>query len=331
MHMADALISPPIAGVMYACSGIVGAYCIKKIELQEDSRKIAMMGIMGAFVFATQMINFSIPATGSSGHLSGSVLLMALLGPYAAFLTMISVLLIQCLLFADGGLLALGANIWNMGFYGCFIGALIWKFFISKGISKGKIIFASILASVITLQLGAFSVVLETLASGITSLPFSLFLAAMQPIHFAIGFVEGLITAAVLCFIYEMRTNVLWGVEDGVSNHQKFTFSKLFALLSVITLVVAGLLSLVASELPDGLEWSLERVTGTSELPIEGGIYESALALQTSTALLPDYAFMDSENILGTSFSGVVGSLVVLLICVLGCYLFRALKNRHYG
>lgn len=91
------------------------------------------------------------------------------------------------------------------------------------------------------------------------------------------------------------------------------------------------MLSLVASELPDGLEWSLERVTGTSELPIEGGIYESALALQTSTALLPDYAFMDSENILGTSFSGVVGSLVVLLICVLGCYLFRALKNRHYG
>ncbi|MDE6979699.1 MAG: energy-coupling factor ABC transporter permease, partial [Helicobacter sp.] len=115
--MADALISPSIACAMYVCAGAVGAYCIKKIELQDDAKKIAMMGIMGAFVFATQMINFAIPGTGSSGHLSGGVLLAAILGPYAAFLTMMSVLLIQCLLFADGGLLALGANIWNMSFY----------------------------------------------------------------------------------------------------------------------------------------------------------------------------------------------------------------------
>ncbi|MDE5603624.1 MAG: energy-coupling factor ABC transporter permease [Helicobacter sp.] len=331
MHMADALISPSVAGVMYVCSGIVGAYCIKKIELQEDSKKIAMMGIMGAFVFATQMINFAIPATGSSGHLSGGVLLMAILGPYAAFLTMISVLLIQSLLFADGGLLALGANIWNMGFYSCFIGALIWQFLMKKDISKGKIIFASILISVIALQLGAFSVVLETLASGITSLPFSIFLAAMQPIHLAIGFVEGLITAAVLCFIYEMRTDILWGIGDLDSTHSRLTFPKFFGILSIATLIIAGLFSLVASESPDGLEWSLEKVMGSSELEAEGSIYKSALALQESTALLPDYAFADSENILGTSFSGIVGSLVVLIICVLGCYLFRVFKNKCYG
>lgn len=86
------------------------------------------MGVMGAFVFAAQMINFTIPGTGSSGHLCGGMMLTALLGPYAAFLTMIGVLLIQCLLFADGGLLALGCNIWNMAFYGCFLGYfLFWR------------------------------------------------------------------------------------------------------------------------------------------------------------------------------------------------------------
>ena len=128
MHMADALVSPAVAGTMYACSAAAAAYSVKKVRLESDPKKIPVMGVMGAFVFATQMINFTIPGTGSSGHLCGGMLLSALLGPYAGFLTMIGVLLIQCLLFADGGLLALGCNVWNMAFYGCFIGALlIWK------------------------------------------------------------------------------------------------------------------------------------------------------------------------------------------------------------
>lgn len=92
-----------------------------------------MMGVMGAFVFAAQTINFTIPGTGSSGHLTGGLMLTALLGPYAGFLTMVGILAIQCLLFADGGLLALGCNIWNMAFYGCFISSmLIFKPIISK-------------------------------------------------------------------------------------------------------------------------------------------------------------------------------------------------------
>ena len=122
MHMADALISPAVAGAMYACSAVTAAYCIKQVRKENDPKKIPLMGIMGAFVFAAQMINFAIPGTGSSGHLCGSMLLSALLGPYAGFLTMIGVLAIQCLLFADGGILALGCNIWNMAFYGCFVG-----------------------------------------------------------------------------------------------------------------------------------------------------------------------------------------------------------------
>ena len=205
MHMADALVAPAVATTMYLCSAAAGGYSVRQVRALNEPKKVPVMGVMGAFVFATQMINFTIPGTGSSGHLCGGMLLSALLGPYAGFLTMIGVLLIQCLLFADGGLLALGCNIWNMAFYGCFIGALlIWKPMMRRGASKKKIVAASVLGCVLTLQLGAFSVTLETLASGITELPFQTFVAVMQPIHLAIGLVEGLITAAVLCYFIAM-------------------------------------------------------------------------------------------------------------------------------
>ena len=107
MHMADALVVPAVAGTMYALSTGTAAYSIRRVRLEQDEKKIPVMGVMGAFVFAAQMINFTIPGTGSSGHLCGSMLLSAILGPFAGFLTMIGILLIQCLLFADGGLLAL--------------------------------------------------------------------------------------------------------------------------------------------------------------------------------------------------------------------------------
>lgn len=176
MHMADALLSPAVAGTMYACSTAVAAYSVTKIRKEDDQTKIPTMGIMGAFVFAAQMINFTIPGTGSSGHLCGGMLLSAMLGAPAGFLTMIGILLIQCLMFADGGLMALGANVWNMAFYGCFIGAMvIWRLVMKNGASKKKIMAASIIGCVVTLQLGAFSVTLETLASGITELPFIAF------------------------------------------------------------------------------------------------------------------------------------------------------------
>ena len=210
MHMADALLAPGVAGVMYACSAVAAGRSVHKLNQQPDDKAVPVMGVMGAFVFAAQMINFTIPGTGSSGHLCGGMLLTAIVGPYAAFLTMIGVLLIQCLLFADGGLMALGANVWNMAFYGCFVGALLWRAFTRKGLGRGKIIAASLVGCIVSLQLGAFSVSVETLASGITALPFGAFLLAMQPIHLAIGAVEGCITAAVLVFLYEARPSLLW-------------------------------------------------------------------------------------------------------------------------
>lgn len=181
MHMADALLAPGVAGVMYACSAVAAGRSVRKLNQQPDDKAVPVMGVMGAFVFAAQMINFTIPGTGSSGHLCGGMLLAAIVGPYAAFLTMIGVLLIQCLLFADGGLMALGANIWNMAFYGCFVGGLIWRAFTRKGLNRAKIIAASLIGCILSLQLGAFSVSVETLASGITALPFGAFCWPCSP------------------------------------------------------------------------------------------------------------------------------------------------------
>lgn len=329
--MADALVVPAVAATMYVCSTGAAAYSVRRVRLEDESKKIPVMGVMGAFVFAAQMINFSIPGTGSSGHLCGGMLLTALLGPYAAFLTMIGVLLIQCLLFADGGLLALGCNVWNMAFYGCFVGYfLVWRPIMKKGISRRKILAASILGAVLTLQLGAFSVTLETLASRVTELPFLVFVGTMQPIHLAIGLVEGLITAAVLLFVYEARPELL----EGTYTAEKpgfATFRATLAVLGAVTVVIGGIFSLYASEDPDGLEWSIQKMTGAAELAAgEDNAYAAAQRLQETTAILPDYGFADDETPFGTTFSGVAGSLVVLGVCTGACYLFRFFqRNRN--
>ena len=99
MHMADALIVPAVAGTMYVASTVAAGVSVREVKLENDTKKIPLMGVMGAFVFAAQMINFTIPGTGSSGHLCGGMMLSALLGPFAGFLTMIGVLLVQCLFF----------------------------------------------------------------------------------------------------------------------------------------------------------------------------------------------------------------------------------------
>lgn len=328
MHMADALIAPVVAATMFAASGATTAYSIKKVRLENDPKKIPTMGIMSAFVFAAQMINFTIPGTGSSGHLCGGLLLSILLGPYAGFLSMVSVLLIQCLLFADGGLLALGANIWNMAFYGCFVGyLLIYRPLTGKTINKKRIMIASVLGSVISLQLGAFSVTLETLFSGITALSFGQFLALMQPIHLAIGTVEGLITGAVVIFLYNTRPELIQkGAPEG-----NYSFQKVMVILGIAVLLIGGGLSLAASQHPDGLEWSIEKITGNTELAAKAkyaDAVQSAEKIQEKTAILPDYTFPDSNSPVGTSFSGIIGAGIVAVLTI-GCgVLFKMFRRK---
>lgn len=331
MHMADALLSPSVAGVMYVASAATASLSIRYLKKENDEEKLPIMAVTAAMVFAGQMINYTIPGTGSSGHICGGMLLSALLGPFAGFLSMIAVLLIQCLFFADGGLMALGANIWNMAFYGCFVGYFcIWRPLVSGKIlgnlsQRLRIILASILGCIVTLQLGAFSVVVETTLSGITELPFGTFAMIMQPIHLAIGLVEGLITAAVLVFVYETRPELLMDIHN---NHveSKWSLKKVLITLGIITVLTGGIFSLFASSNPDGLEWALFGNTeegyrenmglDEDEFGISSTISEQAESIQETTSFLPDYAFKTSDTQLGTTVSGLVGSIIVAAFAI---------------
>lgn len=344
MHMADALLAPTVAATMYAASGAMAGVSIKNLRADNKVDKIPVMGVMAAFVFAGQMINYTIPGTGSSGHMCGGMMLSALLGPYAGFLSMIVILAIQCLFFADGGLMALGANVWNMAFYGCFVGYfLIYRPIMKSRISseRVKIILASVAGCMVTLQLGALSVCIETLASGITELPFGAFLLLMQPIHLAIGLVEGLVTAAVLVFVHESRPQLLEVSGDRETTAGKLTVKKTVMALGIAALLIGGIGSRFASGNPDGLEWSLfgnadggyNENMGLDEedYGIASSAADTAAGIQEKTAFLPDYAFAnDAENPVGTSVSGVVGSAIVAAIAIGICYIggfFRKRKN----
>ena len=347
MHMADALLAPAVAATMYAATAVTVGASVKTLKKDETTAKLPTMAVTSALVFAGQMINYTIPGTGSSGHLCGGMMLTALLGPQAGFLSMVVILSIQALFFADGGLLALGANCWNMAFYGCFVGYyLLWRpimrsklFGSSKGGARAKITLASILGCVLTLQLGAFSVVLETTASGITELPFGAFVGIMQPIHLAIGLVEGLITSAVLVFVYEARPELLMDVNAAGAKEGKCSLKTTIVILAVVVAIVGGGLSLFASGNPDGLEWSMfgNAESGYSEnmgldeesYGVSSGAAEVAGSIQERTAFLPDYAFADSDSAAGTSVSGLLGSAIVagaaVLVCMAGGF-FRKRK-----
>ena len=210
MHMADALISPAVGGTMWAASGGLIAWCARRVKEVCGDSLVPMMGVMGAFIFASQMINFSIPGTGSSGHLGGGLILTILLGPHAAFIVIASVLTVQALFFADGGLLALGCNIFNLGFFPAFIAyPLLYRPIAGEARTGGRAWAAAVVAAVAGLQLGAFGVVVETECSAISDLPFGTFLMLMQPIHLAIGLVEGFATAAVVEFVARARPEAI--------------------------------------------------------------------------------------------------------------------------
>jgi len=308
MHMADSLLSPSVGLTMCAVSAAAIVYSVAKVKKDElCEKKLPLICVMGAFVFAAQMLNFAIPGTGSSGHIGGGILLAAMLGAYPAMLAVSAVLTIQCLFFADGGLLALGCNIFNLGVIPCLI---VYPLVCKPLMKQGGVAIASVAAVVIGLQFGAFGVVLQTSLSGIAELPFGMFLLSMLPIHLAIGLVEGVITAVVLYF-----------VKSGVS------IKTSFAVLAVITLIAGGSLSLLASSNPDGLEWAIERVAGTAGLEIKNSFAEGAALIQEKIAFMPNYDFYNAGGSrLGTAIAGIAGSMITFIIagfCMLSVSFFK--------
>lgn len=344
MHMADALLSPAVGATMWAGSMATIGYSSMKLKKNIDNKTIPLMGVMGAFIFAAMMINFTIPGTGSSGHIGGGMILTVILGPYAAFLVMASVLMVQALFFADGGLLALGCNIWNLGIYPCFIAyPLIYKPIAGDGTSVRRISVAAILSVIIALQLGAFSVVLETLLSGRSELPFGTFVLLMQPIHLAIGLVEGIITVGIISYVKKVRPEILQASNALLPLDAGLSVKNVLAAFVILSVVTGGALSWFASTHPDGLEWSIEKVTGKEELAGQAsGIAPMLKNLQEKTAFLPDYNFKPAEQEkvdeekapvwpgieAGTSVAGLVGGVIVLMFILLIGFGIRQFKKQ---
>lgn len=341
--MADALISPAVGGVLWGASAGTIACCSKKVRQGMNDKIVPLMGVLGAFIFAAQMINFAIPGTGSSGHLGGGLMLTVLLGPYAAFLVIASVLTVQALFFADGGLLALGCNIFNLGFFPAFIAyPLIYKKIAGSHASQIRTVFAAVVAAVAGLQLGAFSVVLETIFSGISSLPFSTFVLFMQPIHLAIGVVEGVVTASVIAFVHKAHPEILHTSKNMLTSRAYSVRGVVLTFLAA-TALTGGMLSWFASEQPDGLEWSIERVTGKKEVEAgKDGAHAILASLQEKLAFLPAYSGKKADvkrpeptplaiaekpqaetNRFETSVSGIVGGLLTLLLAAMAGFLLR--------
>lgn len=346
MHMADALISPSVGAAFATVSGAAVIYSARKLKESADDRIIPLMGVMGAFVFAAQMINFTIPGTGSSGHLGGGMILAILLGPYGGFLTLASVLIVQALFFGDGGLLALGCNIFNLAFWTCFVAhPLIYRKIVRQDSRPATMTLGILGAVLVAIQLGAFSVVIQTLLSGRSDLPFRSFVLLMQPIHLAIGFVEGLVTAAFIAFVRKARPEILEAATASIPSAQ-VAIRKVLVGLGIAALLTGGILSWFASSHPDGLEWSIEKITGETEIsePVDG-VIPLLGSIQEKTAIFPDYEFRDTEAAdkeenqigrtqidqnasmvsSGTTVAGVAGSLMTL---ALACFIGFAIKRR---
>lgn len=270
------------------------------------------------------------------------MLLAILLGPYAGFLTMASILLIQALFFGDGGLLAYGCNVFNMGFYTCFIAhPYIYKWITRKGLTSKRIFGAAMASVVIGLQMGAFSVVLETLLSGKTELPFGTFVLLMQPIHLAIGIVDGLVVAAIVSFVWKARPEILEKAAIGEALGS-ISLKKVMTGLIIAIVIVGGALSWFASANPDGLEWSMEKTAGTAELEAPDGVHQVLAEIQDKTVFFPDYSFKTNEEApatqtedtwpsvsAGTSVSGIVGGILTLALAVCLGWVISLCKRKN--
>ncbi len=342
MHMANELLSVPVAiGTLGAAAAGLGLVCHKAKSVITSDR-FALMGIMGAFVFAAQMVNFQLPLMpGTSGHMVGAVLLAIILGPYAGAIAISSVVIIQCLIFQDGGLLALGCNIINMALVPSFLGYWMYRLFAASGTSQWRVYSGSIVACIIALLAGAVLVPIEAAVSGVLRVPFYTFLITMVGVHLIIGIVEGLITAAVLVYLRQVRPDI---IAECAVNSVKFSKGVLYMALITATIVVGAGLSHLASSLPDGLEWSYAERPGEPDFePLisnESRMVAVVEDFQSRYSPLPDYTvragayreMADSQLVEAgpgwQSFAAVFGSGATMGLIWLGAW---ALRKKNGG
>lgn len=292
MHIPDGFLSTAVSIVLWIVSIAVIAYSLKRVGNELGERQVPFMGVLAAAIFAGQMLNFTVVG-GTSGHLLGAALATILLGPWAAVIVMTSVVAIQALIFQDGGLVVLGANLFNMAIIGVAVAYMVYRtiYRISGGKQWG--IFAGgFLSAWASIELAALACALELAASGTS--PANIAVPAMGGIHALIGIGEGLITLGALAFLYATRRDLLTA-GDGSASYGKVVWG-----VGLAIALLLAIFSPLASAFPDGLEWVAE----------QQGFIETAM--DPFYEIIPDYAFPGISNeALATILAGIIGTLIV--------------------
>lgn len=295
MHIPDGFLSVAVSVVLWLLSILVVAYALRRLNADLDERKVPLMGVLAAAIFAGQMLNFSV-AGGTSGHLMGAAIATILLGPWAGVLVMTAVVSVQALIFQDGGILALGANIFNMAVVGVAVSYFTYRAIqsLARG-QKWGIFVGGFVAGWLSIFIAALGVALQLALSGAS--PANLAVPAMGGIHALIGIGEGLITVGALAFLYAARRDLVVEGSAGAPAGRAVWIGGL--LLAVGLAVLAPL----ASSHPDGLEWVAE------QQGFLGG------ALGAPYEIIPDYVLPGISNeAVATILAGVVGIVLVLAV-----------------
>lgn len=297
MHVPDGFLSIPVSFVLWVITIITIGYSLRCVSRELDERKVPLIGVLAAAIFAGQMLNFAV-AGGTSGHLMGAALATILVGPWAAVLVMTTVVGVQALIFQDGGLVALGANLINMAVIGVAVAYAAYRPILKlAGGRKGGIFLAGFIAAWLSIEIAALAVAFELALSGAS--PANLAIPAMAGIHALIGIGEGLITVGCLAFIYAIRPSLLTGEAERPTGNALIWVT---GLLISLALVVA---SPLASARPDGLEWVAQQQGFLNR--IQSPLYE----------ILPDYIVPGiSTRGLTTILAGLVGVLLVFLVAL---------------
>ena len=250
MHVPDGFMNVTMSAATGIISfGTLWAYIRSAKDLIAD-KFIALTGMMSALIFVLQMINFPI-AAGTSGHLLGGALAVIVLGPRLGLICLSVVVIIQSLLFADGGLSALGVNVLNMAIVTSATSWFIVKYWIKFiGKNKTSIVSVSVLAGILSVVFSSIAFTIQYAIGGTISIPVGTVLLAMVTTHFIIGFGEGIITALIITLLIRVRPDLIYAYERSDENTTKVSFYGLF----IILILLLSLVTPFASSSPDGLE-----------------------------------------------------------------------------
>jgi cobalt/nickel transport system permease protein len=291
MHIPDGFLSVGVAIGLWIATIIIVAVALRRVSAELGDRQVPMMGVLAAAIFAGQMLNFPV-AGGTSGHLLGAALATILMGPWAAIIIMTCVIGVQGLIFQDGGLLAMGANIFNMGIVGVVVTHFVYRSV--RAMSGGKpwsIFVGGFLSAWLSVIIASLITALELALSGTS--PANIAIPAMGGIHIVIGIGEGLITVGALAFLYFVRPDLLQVGEAKPAGRGIWV-------VGLIIAVAIAIASPLASSFPDGLEWVAEQqgfLSNAQEAPYQ---------------IIPDYVFPGITNeALATIVAGIVGTLLV--------------------